>query len=331
MMYDLSAIIVSYNGAAVLPRCMAALYDAAGDLCLQIIVVDNGSTDGSADDVGTSTPSVELVRLDRNYGFSHAMNVGLRQARGRYLLLLNNDCFIKPNLLKVLSATLDADPRIGLVGPQLRNIDGSLQPSCHNDPTPFVLFLEQSTLWGLIRRIPGARDCLAIASPHMTCRDADWLNGACVVLRRAALDAVGLLNEQYYFYWEETDLCRRLRQSGWRVVFEPAAQAVHIGGASTRATAMLLHYFRSLYLYYALYYSPRQLARARAVVHLLALWKLGRTVIRRLGASPSSAWPRSGRGRPGLPPLGARLDDAHTQAAAALGEELRVWLAILQL
>jgi len=303
-MYELSVVIVNYNGAALLPRCLSALGAAVDGLRVQTIVVDNGSTDGGVERLDAGTTPAEVVRLGRNHGFACAANVGLRHARGRYHLLLNTDCFVAPGLPQALIELLDADPGIAVAGPKLLNPDGTLQPSCHNDPHPLVLFLEQSLLWRPLRHVPIARDLLQVAGPHARRREVDWLSGACLLLRPAALDAVGAFDDGFYFYWEEADLCRRLRRGGWRVAFEPDARATHIGGGSGGGPVLERQFFASLYRYYDKHYARYHLSLARAIVRLMALYKAARA---------------------GAAYLRDMADPAGRRAAAT---DLRGWLAV---
>ena len=275
--YDISAIIVNYNGAALLPRCISALREDAGSRRVEIVVVDNASTDGSADLPCLNGSNVRVIRLEENVGFGRANNIGAEVASGTHLLLLNIDCFVRPGLIDVLAARLDGDGGCAVAGPRLLNPDGTLQPSCHNFPTPAVLFLEQSLLWKALRRMPLLRHRLHIASPHNRPEEADWLLGACMLVRAEAYYEVGGFDPAYFFYWEEADLCMRLQKAGWAVAFEPRAQAVHLGGGSTSNPAMLLYFFKSLFLFYSRHYSPSSLRRAKRIVRLMAWFKAARS------------------------------------------------------
>jgi hypothetical protein len=248
---------------------------------METIVVDNGSTDGSLDLLRGELRPTRLIEAGKNLGFSRANNLGARYARGRYLLLLNTDCFLRPGSLRVLLDVLDAVPDVGAVGPRLLNSDGSLQPSCHNFPNPLVFFLEQSSLWKPLRRVPFMRERISIASSHERPIEVDWLVGACMLLRSEAFAHVGGFDERFFFYWEETDLCMRLRQRGRKVMFEPSAQAVHLGGGSSGSGGsgnpeLQVEFFRSLYRFYGKHYPTYSLAIARAIVRLMALYKAAR-------------------------------------------------------
>jgi GT2 family glycosyltransferase len=275
--YDISAIIANYNGAALLPRCISALREGAGSRTLEIVLVDNASTDGSADLPCLRGDDVRVIRLDENAGFGRANNIGAEAASGAHLLLLNTDCFVRPGLLDALAARLEGDGGCAVAGPRLLNRAGTLQPSCHNFPAPMVLFLEQSLLWKALRRVPVLRHRLHIASPHNRPEEVDWLLGACLLVRAEAYYEVGGFDPAFYFYWEEADLCMRLQKAGWAVAFEPLAEAVHLGGGSTSNPAMLLHFFTSLFLFYSRHYSPGSLRRAKRIVRLMAWFKAARS------------------------------------------------------
>lgn len=289
---DVSVIIVNYNGEHLLPQCLQAVQQAAGSCTLETIVVDNGSTDNSVKLLRQVWRPTHLLEAGANLGFSRANNAGIAVARGRYVLLLNTDCFVSPNLLEVLVGYLDTDPCVAAVGPRLLNPDGSLQPSCHNFPQPLVLLLEQSTLWKWLRRVPIVSERLFIASDHCRPRAVDWLAGACLLLRPRALASVNGLDEDFPFYWEETDLCLRLRQQKWQIVFVPSAQAVHLGGGSTSARSQV-QFFRSLYQFYRKHYSPRQFALARLLIRSMALLKAGRSALTCLRGARSAAGARA--------------------------------------
>jgi GT2 family glycosyltransferase len=282
--YDLSAVIVSYNSAHLLRTCLSALHQATGPFSLETIVVDNGSNDGSLEMLRGELKPTRLVEAGKNLGFSRANNLGVKYARGRYYLLLNTDCFLRPGALERLVTRLEAEPGVGVVGPRLLNADGSLQPSCHNFPGPLVFFLEQSSLWKLIRHVPLLRDKLFIASRHDRRAQVDWLVGACMLVRAEAIAQVGGFDERFFFYWEETDLCMRLRNHGWKTLFEPSAQAVHLGGGSSINPDLRVRFFRSLYRFYRKHYPPYRLAVAQALVRLMALYKAGRSWIASLSA-----------------------------------------------
>jgi GT2 family glycosyltransferase len=229
---------------------------------------------------------VRVIRLEKNVGFGRANNIGAEAATGAHLLLLNTDCFVRPGLLAALANRLDDDGGCGVVGPRLLNPDGTLQSSCHNFPTPPVLFLEQSLLWKPLRRVPLLRSRLYIASRHARPNEVDWLLGACLLVRSEAFREVGGFDPDYFFYWEEADLCMRLQKAGWAVAFEPRAEAVHLGGGSSSNPSLLIYFFTSLFLFYSRHYPCSSLRRAKTLVRLMARFKAARSrAVLALGAA----------------------------------------------
>jgi GT2 family glycosyltransferase len=225
---------VSYRTPVLVERCLSALASQRPSLGIDVTVVDNASNDGSAELVERQFPWVRLIRNARNVGFGAAHNQALRQARGRYWLILNSDAAPAPGALATLVGFLDANPQVAVAGPKLRYPDGSVQPSRRRFPTLATLFLESTLLqriWpdnALLRRYY-VQDC-SDDEPQ----DVDWLVGACLCARAAAAHQVGLLDERFFMYSEELDWCRRFRAAGWRVSYVPSAEVVHLEGASSR-------------------------------------------------------------------------------------------------
>jgi N-acetylglucosaminyl-diphospho-decaprenol L-rhamnosyltransferase len=303
-----SVIVVNYNSGPMLVSCLRALTAATGSIRTETIVVDNGSTDESVRAALESEfrPN-RIIELGRNLGFARANNVGARTAQGSYFLLLNTDCFLCPGALEVLVRRLESEPRTAVVGPRLLNSDGSLQRSTHNFPSPLTFFLEQSNLWRLLASWPQAGERVLIAGDHSRPRSVDWLLGACFLVRRDAFTQVGGFDPGFFFYWEEADLCMRLREETWKVAFEPGAEAVHLGGASSSSLQLRIHFFRSLYRFYRKHFRPDQLVLTRAMARILALLKAAQMAITAMARR------------------GGRLDPAHLRA------EVRSWLAVTRL
>jgi len=240
---DLSIIIVNWNTRDLLDACLASVYASTGGLQLEVFVVDNASGDGSAAMVRTRYPHVRLIENFENRGFAAANNQAIALSAGRYVLLLNSDTELASDALSYLVRFMDAHPRAGAVGPLLLNADGSLQPSCHPVLTPWREF------WRLLfldRVLP-----LATYPMHRwdreTPREVEVIKGACLLLRAEALAQVGLLDERYFVYTEEMDLCARLLAAGWANHWEPRARVTHYGERSTRqvSDAMYLQLYRS--------------------------------------------------------------------------------------
>jgi GT2 family glycosyltransferase len=255
-----SVIIVSYNTKSLLSRCIDSALKSAAGLPCQVIVVDNGSKDDSADYLRREFPAVELIESAENLGFAAANNLGCARARGEYLVLLNSDAFLVGDSLAVSVGLMDGHPEVGLAGGRLVGEDGSWQPSARSFPSLWNDFL---TLSGLAGRHRASR---VFGRPDMTYADqhrdllCDWVPGAFTIIRRRALDSAPLFDERFFLYYEEVDLCLRIKRSGWAVAYWPAIKAIHLGGASTALFSqklvtksgrqMGLWRLQSQYLYY---------------------------------------------------------------------------------
>ena len=233
---DVTAVVVSYGTRDLLARCLTALGAQEG-VTLETIVVDNASPDASAELVRREFPEAQLVALDENVGFARANNLAFEHARGEHLLLLNSDCFLEPGALSELVAAARRHPDAAAVGARLANADGSLQRSAWPFPRPARIAAEAF----LLHRLGLFEDLRTWA--HDEEREVDFLIGACLLVRRDALDEVGGFDERFRFYGEEADLQRRLANRGWKVVLAPDARATHVGGASSRDSRERLRLF----------------------------------------------------------------------------------------
>lgn len=228
---DVSAVIVTHNSAGFIKGCLRSLREAAGDLGLEVFVVDNASTDGSAAAARAALPQATVIENAENRWFSAATNQAIRRSCGRYVLCLNPDTLVGPRALRVMVGFLDACPEAGAVGVWLLNADGSLQPSCCNFPSLPRLILQHVFPW---RRLPprlAGRADLRYAA-HDAPQAVDWLVGACLMVRRETIAEVGLKDEAFPMFYEEADWCFRMRRAGWQVWFLPDAEVVHFGGTA---------------------------------------------------------------------------------------------------
>jgi hypothetical protein len=229
-MPDVSVVVVNWNTRDLLARCLATAQANAGGLSVELIVVDNASSDDSVAMVRERFPEARVIANPENVGFARANNQAAAVARGRYLLLLNSDAFLTPHALEALVTVADAQPRAGLVGAQLRNADGSFQASY----TPFpTLWREFLILTGLGRALFGRQFPSHGPEEARGLQRVDYVEGACLLIRLEAYAAVGGLDEGYFMYAEEVDLCLNLRRRGWEVWYQPAARVIHLGGASS--------------------------------------------------------------------------------------------------
>lgn len=258
---DVSIVIVSYNARDVLATCLASVADGPWE----VVVVDNASTDGSPQLVRERFPGVRLLEPGENLGFGPANNVGMRASTGCWILLLNSDAWPIDDGIERLVAVAERHPRAGIVGPRLRNPDGTLQRSVRGFPTVWRICTEYLFLRKLGPRTRLFNAFYGAGFDHEREREAEFLKGAVLLLRREALDAVGGFDERYFMFSEEVDLCYRLRQAGWSTVFTPEAEFVHVGGASTAAEwgRMYRHQVRGHLLFLSLHQGPRAAERAR--------------------------------------------------------------------
>jgi GT2 family glycosyltransferase len=269
---DLSVVIVSFNARDYLQRCLGSLFEHTAGITYEAIVVDNASWDGSAQMVESDFPQVALVRCPANQGFAAACNRGVGQASGEFILLLNPDTEIADNAFAPMVAHCRQQPQIGILGPRLLNSDGSLQLSCRRFPSHLTgLFNRQSILTRLFPDNRFSTRYLMSDWNHDSIAEVDWLSGACMLLRRQMLDEIGPLDEGFFMYIEDVDICYRAHQGGYRVVYFPQAVVTHhIGRSSdTLPNRSILQWHRSMWRYY------RKHMRTNLVVDALTLAGIG--------------------------------------------------------
>lgn len=231
---DLSIIVVSYNTKDMTRRCLERVNEHTAGMSCEIIVVDNASSDASADMVEREFPGVMLLRLEKNLGFAAGNNHGIARASGRYILLLNSDAFLCEGVLESTIGYMENNPQVGILGCMLTDPDGTPQPSARMQPSALNKFL---VITGLSSRFPGSR-IFGRADfswwDHSRPRRVGWVVGAYFLIRSETITAIGMLDERYFLYFEEIDYCRAAQKSGWDVVFYPYARVVHIGGQSAQ-------------------------------------------------------------------------------------------------
>lgn len=277
-MNDVAVVVVTYNSRRWLEGCLGSITAAVAGLSSEVVVVDNASTDGTAAEVKRLLPSAVLLESAGNEGFAAANNLALRRTRSRHVLLLNPDTVLAPGAVTRLVRFLDADPSYWAAGPAVHNGNGTLQrtgvsfPSLRNIAVE-TLFLDRlfprSRLFGRHRRLYEDPSVLS---------DVDYVQGSCLLVRRAAVDRVGPLDEEYFLYFEETDWCRRMRDAGGKVARVPDAAIVHFGGEPSvhYDEGRLVHYHRGLLLFFRRHRRPaarlllRVLLAARSLVRIAA-------------------------------------------------------------
>jgi len=233
MTMDISIIILSWNDRQHLEECLSSLFNGAQSRSLEVIVVDNASTDGSLEMVENRFPNVRLVKNQENLGFASGNNLGVMASTGHYICLLNSDIRVCTGCIDRLADYLDQHPDIGIVGPRILNADMTHQSSCRTYPN----------LWNNFCSATGLASSLGetkfFSGEHMfyfkgdRILDVDVLVGCFWMARREAVNQFGLLDEGFFMYAEDVDWCKRCRDAGWRVVFFPEAQAIHYRGGSS--------------------------------------------------------------------------------------------------
>jgi GT2 family glycosyltransferase len=250
-----SVVIVNYNGGALVSAAVEAVRDSG--IPLEIIVADNGSKDGSLDFLRHrfgNTPSVHFIDNGTNLGFARASNLGVEQARGRYILLLNPDCLVYPETLKRVVEAMESRPRAAMAGCLIRNPDGTEQAGSRRSvPTPWRTLVRVFHLNKLFPKSPRFRSFVLTGTPlPKEAVTQEAISGAFMFIRREALEQVGLLDEGYFLHCEDLDWCMRFRQAGWDILFVPNAEAVHYKGycSRTRPSFVLYHLHKGMIRFY---------------------------------------------------------------------------------
>jgi GT2 family glycosyltransferase len=264
----LSVVIVSMNNKGYLKPCLASLYSAGLETEFEVIVVDNGSTDGTQAMLWEKFPDVQVIQNDCNLGLSRATNQGIATSRGRYVLLLNDDTVVDGPSLNAMIRFLDTHPDGAAIGGRLLNPDGSLQAGYNHFPSLAEEFLIATRLGNTLCNGYPLREGDGQARP------VDWLGSACLVLRREALSQVGLLDEQYFIYGDEVDLQYRFRHAGWRVYYLPSSRTIHYGGRSMDRWRRRKMVYRGKMLFYRKNYGRFRTALLRLIFGGLSVSKI---------------------------------------------------------
>jgi GT2 family glycosyltransferase len=275
---EVAALIVNYNSGDHLRRALQSFAEEASGRPWEAIVVDNASVDGSAAIVEEFAPGARLVVNERNVGFGRGINQALAASTAPLVLIMNPDCRLVAGSLTTLEAELLSNDECAIVGPRILDPDGSVQGSARGDPDMLTgLFGRRGWLRRVLPGLPVSKrnvvadDAVVVAVAQS--RVVDWLSGACMLARRQPLMTVRGFDERYFLYWEDADLCRRLRSAGHQVRYVPSATAVHeVGGSSRSARALSSRAFHeSAYRYYATHVAPGPFNPKRLVARIL-LW-----------------------------------------------------------
>jgi hypothetical protein len=265
---DMSVVLVCWNNKAYLDPCLKSLYEGGLKSSFDVVVVDNGSTDGSQQMLAEKYPQVKLIQNAGNVGLGKASNQGIEATNGRYVLLLNNDTLVNGPALDVLVEYLDAHPEAGAAAGKLLNPDGSFQSGY----APFSTLLEEFLIVTHIGEMlwpgyPSHGDSNEI-------KETGWMSSACLLVRRAALDQVGLLDESYFIYGDEADLQYRLHKAGWKVVFLPNSSIIHFGGRSMDRWKRRKMVYRGKMMFYKKNYGFFKTFLLRTMFFVMSLLKL---------------------------------------------------------
>ena len=244
----ISAIVINYNAGEHLVECLRSLRDGGVN---DVLVVDNASSDGSIDRVLATFPDVRVHETGANFGYGGGVNRGLPLVTGEFVFVTNADVVIHAGAVAALGSVLDAEPDIGIVGPLIEEVDGSVYPSARGFPR-LVDAIGHAFVGLVTTDNPFSRRYLMTDADHSQARDTDWISGACFLARRTALSEIAGFDESYYMYLEDVDLCWRTGRAGWRVRYEPSARVTHVGGVSTGQTPyrMLAAHHKSLFRYW---------------------------------------------------------------------------------
>jgi N-acetylglucosaminyl-diphospho-decaprenol L-rhamnosyltransferase len=267
-MTEVSVIVAAHNADTYLGECLDALLGRGHE----VIVVDNASTDRTAALARESSPETHVLALEENKGYGAALNAGLAVASRPFALLMNADAWPQEDAVQALVDFAHSEPGIGVVGPRLLNVDGSLQPSVRGFPTPWRLATEYFFLRWLAPRTRLLNAFYGAGFDHRSPLDAEFLVGAVLLVPRVVIDEIGGFDTNFFMFNEEVDFCYRVRQRGFRVAFFPGAEFVHVGGASTQLqpSRMYLEQLRSHLRFQAKHHGLGAAERARRVM----LWAM---------------------------------------------------------
>jgi GT2 family glycosyltransferase len=258
---DLSIIIVNYNTKKLTIECIESIYKAANDYYeFEIFVVDNASSDGSAEAIKSHFPHVHFIGNAENVGFAKANNQAILLSKGKYVLLLNSDTIIEKNTISDMICFMDVCPDAGASGCKVELPTGELDKACHRGfPTPMASFYY---LTGLSKRYPQNPRYTGYHMSHLEMNEIheiDCLVGAFMLVRREAINEIGLLDETYFMYGEDIDWCYRIKHAGWKIYYNPHVKITHYKGASSRKKPLKIVYefHRAMYIFHRNHFSKK--------------------------------------------------------------------------
>lgn len=276
-MPDVSIIIVNWNTSDLLAKCLRCVETTVHDVSYDVWVVDNASTDGSAEMVRRDFPHVKLIVNPQNVGFARANNQALKVCEGRYALLLNSDAFVQERAIDHMVRFMDARPDAGMAACKLLYADGRLQPSCSRFPT---LLTELYIAFGLDKLFPKSRifgRYMMTDWDYGDTREVDVIMGAFMLVRAEVMQQIGLMDEAFFMYSEEVDWCYRCQQAGWKIFFTPEVETVHLWGGSSQAVKVetLIRLYRSRVQFFRKHYGGLTAALYKGVLAFNCLVRVG--------------------------------------------------------
>ncbi len=260
----LSIVIVNYNVKNLLRRCLGSVFKYEKNTEFEVTVVDNNSNDHSQEMLRKEFPQVRLIENNRNLGFSRGCNQGIKESRGRYILLLNPDTELTPGGFRNMIDFMESRPKAGICGPKMTDREGNLQLSCRSFPSYLTaISSSQSVLNRIFPENFLSQKYLLKNQDHSEIREVDWVSGSCLLGRSEMFEKVGLLDEGFYMYVEDVDLCYRAKMAGFSVFYFPSVVVIHHIGRSTqkKKMSMLVEHHRSMYHFYRKHHDPNVLLR----------------------------------------------------------------------
>lgn len=293
---DLSVCIVNWNTRQDLEQAIKSVLESDPGLGLQVVVLDNASSDGSPGMVRERFPGVELIESTENLGFARGYNRAAAKAEGRHILMLNPDTVVRPGALRKLVDFLDSRQDAGAAGPRLLNGDGTLQYSCRHFPRPLAAILRNTLIGRLTPGNQATRDYLMADWDHGSVRQVDWVSGAAICIRAETWSAVGGFDEGYFMYAEDIDWCLRAHQAGWGIYYVPESVIVHRIGRSSdqRPLAMVVEFHRSMARFYRKHYA-QQWPWCLSWLPVVGIWsRAGLVLLQTVAARARSRLTRTG-------------------------------------